>query len=327
MTDSHDSERPSPAMDAKLETIAKAAPEKPAWYEAWSRLGSEPSEEERLSVYRAIRDSGLLPEVAGFFLVSMQVDEIAARDADGDLGEHEDEAIKEVYRFDDGTVWTPENAPERYEERRREYHDAWDELFARKLKKCDEPEMARLFRTGRQRFEQLLDRRKKFFHGDEEIEDTAPMLWLQGLVEAVAENMTANSAMGPLGHRYGQDGDFWEVSVYAIWALSASRVPATQSAGKKNGREAKHKCLQDQWPRTSRPADIVPADSSPADDRPQLSQTPPRISPRATQPPFHCEVEGKRCSVPLGPSRGERPRSVRILRFSAVFSRLPRPRR
>ena len=84
--------------------------------------------------------------------------------------------------------------------------------------------------------------------------------------------------------------------------------PAKKTAGRVSTMR-----FQDQRSRTSRPADIVPADGSRADGRLQLSQTPPRISPRATQPPFHGEVEGERCSVPLGPSRDERTRSVHIL--------------
>ena len=108
MTDSHDDETPYSAIDAKLKSIAEAAPTKPVWYEAWSRLGLESTGEERLAVYRAVRDSGLLSEEAGFFLVSWQIDDIATRDAEKDLREYEDrmEAIPEAYRFDDGEVWS-----------------------------------------------------------------------------------------------------------------------------------------------------------------------------------------------------------------------------
>jgi len=37
-----------------------------AWHEAWSRLGPESSEEERLAVYHAVRDAGSVPEDAAF---------------------------------------------------------------------------------------------------------------------------------------------------------------------------------------------------------------------------------------------------------------------
>jgi hypothetical protein len=216
MTAPDDSSHWSSTIDRKLKAIAQGASEKPAWYDAWSRLKPESSEEERLEVYRAIRDSDQLPDEAAFFLVSMQIDEITARDAAQNLREHEDrlEAIEEAYRFDEGTIWSPGTAPEGYEEQRREYHDAWDELFARKLEEYSEPEMARLFRSDREQFDHLADEGRKFFYGDEEVEEAAPVLWLRQLVEAVSDNVTANSPMGPLGYRYGQDEDCWEVSVY-----------------------------------------------------------------------------------------------------------------
>jgi hypothetical protein len=58
------------AIDAKLADIVAASPTLPAWYQDWKRLGPQSADEERLAVYRAIRDSGCLPDAAGFYLVS-----------------------------------------------------------------------------------------------------------------------------------------------------------------------------------------------------------------------------------------------------------------
>ncbi len=216
MTEFHDDEARHSAIDAKLKSIAETAPEKPAWYEAWSGLGPESTEEERLAVYQAIRDSGVLPEEARFFLVSLQIDDIASRDAEEDLREYEDrlETIQEAYSFDDGEVWSPGTAPEGYEETQREYHQAWDEVFAKKLEEFGEREMARLLRTDRKRFDQLTEEGRRYFHGDHDLEAEAPILWMKRLVEAVAEHMTADSAMGPLGYRYGEEEGFWQIDVY-----------------------------------------------------------------------------------------------------------------
>ena len=181
MTDSHNDESPESPVDAKFRSIAEAAPEKPAWYKAWSRLGPESTGEERLAVYQAVRDSGLLPEEAGFFLVSLQIDDIATRDAEEDL---------------------------------REYYQAWDEVFAKKLEAFGEQEMARLLRTDRERFEQLTEKGRRYFHGDQEPGAEAPILWMQQLAEAVAEHMTADSAMGPLGYCYGEEEGCWQIDVY-----------------------------------------------------------------------------------------------------------------
>ena len=216
MTDSHNDESPESPVDAKFRSIAEAAPEKPAWYKAWSRLGPESTGEERLAVYQAVRDSGLLPEEAGFFLVSWQIDDIATRDAEEDLREYEDrmEAIQEAYCFDDGEVWSPGTSPEGYEKTRREYYQAWDEVFAKKLEAFGEQEMARLLRTDRERFEQLTEKGRRYFHGDQEPGAEAPILWMQQLAEAVAEHMTADSAMGPLGYCYGEEEGCWQIDVY-----------------------------------------------------------------------------------------------------------------
>lgn len=57
-------------FNAKLVTIAEIAPELPAWYDDWLRLGPDSTDEARLRVYQAIRDSGSLPAIAGFALVA-----------------------------------------------------------------------------------------------------------------------------------------------------------------------------------------------------------------------------------------------------------------
>ena len=58
--------------------------------------------------------------------------------------------------------------------------------------------MARLFRTERKRFEQLTEAGRQYFHGPEDPEEEASVLWVKRLVEAVAEHVTAEGAMGPL---------------------------------------------------------------------------------------------------------------------------------
>ena len=57
-------------INAKLAEVVEASAVKPTWFAAWMGLGPESTEEERLAVYQAIRDSGCLPVEAGFYLVS-----------------------------------------------------------------------------------------------------------------------------------------------------------------------------------------------------------------------------------------------------------------
>ena len=74
--------------------------------------------------------------------------------------------------------------------------------------------MARLFRTDPTRFERLTEAGRRFFHDGSDTETDTPFLWVKQAVEAVAGHMTADSPMGPVGYRYGQDEGFWEIDVY-----------------------------------------------------------------------------------------------------------------
>ena len=72
------------AIDAKLASLVANCPTPPAWAGPW-RLGPQSSDDERLAVYRAIRSSGSLPEDAGLYLVSWQIDALASRHAEQSL--------------------------------------------------------------------------------------------------------------------------------------------------------------------------------------------------------------------------------------------------
>ena len=203
---------PYAVVDAKLESLVKDMPAAPAWYDAWARLGPDSPEEERLAVYDSIRQAGSVPESASFWLVSNIIDAIATRDVGEKLRQYEDrlEEIEEAYGLEEGGVWPSGTSPANYQQLRDEYHHAWDQLFVQKLDELGEDEMARLFREDKERFEQLSEEGRQYFHGP----DSSPIIWLYGLVRTVAECMTADSPMGPLGYRYKEDGDCLEVDIY-----------------------------------------------------------------------------------------------------------------
>src|SRR5688572_15274607 len=77
------------AINATLARIAAASSALPPWYEAWSRLGPDSSEEEVLAVYRAVRKSGSVPEEASFYLIAWQIDVITLYRAEEALSELE----------------------------------------------------------------------------------------------------------------------------------------------------------------------------------------------------------------------------------------------
>ncbi len=94
------------------------------------------------------------------------------------------------------------------------YSRAWGEVFACKLEQFGESEMAHLFRDDEQRFDRLTDAGRQYFFGPESNAESMPEIWLHGLVEAVAGCMMADSPMGPLGYRYGEDDGLWEIDLY-----------------------------------------------------------------------------------------------------------------
>ncbi|OHB80097.1 MAG: hypothetical protein A2V98_24835 [Planctomycetes bacterium RBG_16_64_12] len=136
-------------INAKLAEVVAGLSASPAWFDAWTALGPDSTEESRLAVYRAVRDSGLLPEEAGFYLVSWQIDAMTSLDAETSLG-HLDEqlkAIEEAYGLEEGEFWPPGKAPKEYEELRQQYEAAWDRMYVAKLDELGEHEMARQYRS------------------------------------------------------------------------------------------------------------------------------------------------------------------------------------
>ena len=65
-------------INAKLAAIVAASERKPPWHDDWMQLGPETTESERLRVYQTIRDAGDLPDDAGFYLVSWQIDSMTS---------------------------------------------------------------------------------------------------------------------------------------------------------------------------------------------------------------------------------------------------------
>src|SRR4051794_2221846 len=155
----HDDDPLHAAINAKLAQVADASPTPPPWYEAWARLGPDSSEEERLAVYRAVRDAGSVPDEAGFYLVSWQVDAITLRRAEEALRGHEDrvEAVRRAHGLGEDDYWPPGEGPPEYREAQRQLHDAWEALYAATLDGFGEQGMARLFRTDRGRFDRLTE--------------------------------------------------------------------------------------------------------------------------------------------------------------------------
>ncbi len=207
---------PYAVVDAKLRAIAEALPAAPPWFDAWAELSPSSLAEDRLAVYQAIRRSGTLPEEASFWLVSHLVDDIASQDSDAVLAEYEAKlrVIEERHGFDDIAIWPRNAAPTEYARLHDEYYRVWDALFAQKLEEFGEQQMAQLLREDRPQYEQRSEEGRQFFYGPESAAQCNPAIWLDRLVRAVAESTLADGPMGPLGCRWREEDDFWEVEVY-----------------------------------------------------------------------------------------------------------------
>jgi hypothetical protein len=200
------------AINEKLSAIVAASPSKPPWHDDWMQLGPETPEMERLRVYQAIRDAGDLPEDAGFYLVSRQIDAMTSLLAEEVLANFDEqmEAVREQHGLDKEEFWDDEEVPGEYKQLLQKQQDAWDALFAEKLSELGEHKMAELFRADRDRFDQCSDAGQAFFHG----ESSGSPTWLDDLMEHVAVNVEADSVQGPFGCRYGEEAGFWEVIIY-----------------------------------------------------------------------------------------------------------------
>jgi hypothetical protein len=208
------------AINAKLAVIAASIPA-PPWHEAWARLRPRSTDRERLAVYQAVRAACSVPAEAGFFLVALVLELLTDERVEEGLHAAEErlESIRQKYGLEEDTPADAGEVPAEYRAAMQQVHDAWDALYATSMEEFGEQQMVQLFRTDREQFDQLYETGRQFFHGlggetDSEEDDAANDAWLDGLYEAVAGCVEADSPMGPLGLRYRVEDGFWEVWVY-----------------------------------------------------------------------------------------------------------------
>lgn len=140
----------------------------PEWYDAWKRLGSHATDEERLAVYQAVCNAGSIPQDAGFYLIAWQIDAIASRISETKLSglDEQLDTIRQAHGLDDLEAW-PGSPPPEYAELLDQYHAAWCELFLECLEQDGETELAALFRTDRDEFQRRSAAGRVWFYGSE----------------------------------------------------------------------------------------------------------------------------------------------------------------
>ncbi len=162
-------------IDDKLKAIDAAASAPPAWREAWrhstrgqtsvlTRPEDEASPEERLAVWKAVRDAGDLPADAAFFLVADEIrvlTEIHLGKAMEQVERHVDKVWAEC-GFGDWRSKVAREAPSLQEFPQRCPED-WDRRYAEALTAHGEEEAARLYLADRGRFEERMKAGEAFF--------------------------------------------------------------------------------------------------------------------------------------------------------------------
>lgn len=200
------------AIYQALGNIAAASPSPPTWQEAWLKLPPAATDEQRLAVYRAVRDAGSVPPDAGFFLVAWMLDLLTDERAEQGLLAHE-QRLKEIRQRHgiDEDAPVSEDTPPEYREAMRQMQDAWDDLYVATLEEFGEHQLAQLFRDDEDAFYDRYEAGRQFFHGPNEDDEDA---WLDDFLDNVAACTQADSPMGPLGLRYTHEDDFWEITIH-----------------------------------------------------------------------------------------------------------------
>ena len=204
------------AIDAKLSAMLEGRSERPGWYAAWQRLTPESPEEDRLSVYQAIRESELLPEDAGFYLVCWQVAQIVECLADTVLSELDDrlDAIRTAHGLAEDEEWDLADAPPEYRDVSEEYERASNDLFIQVLEANGEHAIATLYRTDKQAYQRREEAGREYFHGPFRWGPADDAEWLDSLLDDLGTCISAESPMAGLSLLHREEDGFWEVDVF-----------------------------------------------------------------------------------------------------------------
>jgi hypothetical protein len=203
-------------INAKLAQAAAASSEPPPWYALWKQLGPASSERDWLAFYQAVRNARSLPDVAAFYLLSWQIDDVRDGVTEKYLNELEERltSIQNKFGITDLESGARGEGPPEYVEAFHQWEEAWDVLYPAKLEEFGEQQMANLFRNDQKQYDEVHEAGRQFFFGAERSDPEDDQRWLNNLRDTVQACMQSSSPLAPLGLRYDQDDAFWEVTVY-----------------------------------------------------------------------------------------------------------------
>jgi hypothetical protein len=199
------------AIDEKLSSLVDSCPTPPPWFAAWRHTTrcrklfprytpeAEPEPEERLAVWKAVRESGLLPEDAGFYLIADQVEFLTELRVGRKMQEidRQIDALYAAYGFDDWRAEAHRDSEDFLEFKHRCTAD-WDCLYVEMLMLHGEEQIARIYRADRGRFEETMRSGREFFYPSPtppKATRKRPPKWLRKFHREVAKS----GAIGLLG--------------------------------------------------------------------------------------------------------------------------------
>jgi hypothetical protein len=198
-------------IDAKLRQIVEASKTRPAWLKAWERSmrgrrglikpggEQEANPAEPLAVWQAVREAGSVPEDAAFYLIADQIKfmtEVLIGEAINEIDRCMDKLYAE-HGFED---WRAEahRDSEDFLDYATRFPLGWDRLYHGMMQEHGEGDMARLYRTDRERFEERIAAGELFFYPGRAAPQEAPKALPQWVTE-FHDAISRSGCIVPLG--------------------------------------------------------------------------------------------------------------------------------
>jgi hypothetical protein len=150
---------PYARVDDRLKDLARSTPGAAPWKTAALGLSDRTPPEERVRAYQVVRQAGVLPADAGFFLLALPMEWLSADPAFSDLHRVEDEEVG-----------------------RERWERAFQETIAGLLRRFGEPGMADLYLDNRLDYDRRYERGRQFYFGPPD-EEYAKVLRERGVIE------------------------------------------------------------------------------------------------------------------------------------------------
>lgn len=156
-----------------LDDALQAELEGTEWEAKISALNEDTPMEDRVRVYQQIRDAGVLPDDAAFFLIAWTVETIAeerVQDIYNTQYAERFERLADKHGLDEDmlAVLDVEELPEDYRALQLEFAQAVDALVAATFQAFGEHKMASMYKTRAEEFDKHYDAGYAYFFGEEE---------------------------------------------------------------------------------------------------------------------------------------------------------------